>query len=79
MAKIKIVKTNKLFLDYLDKDYSNINIIKTNNSLILKNSEIEIFINENHKLNLSEQGLLIEGYCLINENLGSLTILFTEI
>jgi hypothetical protein len=77
MAKIKIVGTNKIFEHLLDKEFCNIEVIKTQTYVVLKNNEIEIFVNENYKSDLSEKGILIEGYCLIGNQLGNLGILIS--
>lgn len=80
-ATIKIVGANKIFSEYLDQEYRNVSVKSSNGSFLFVISETEtIFVNGNPKVAfLEDKGILLEGYCVIDDRLGNLSILITKL
>lgn len=81
-ADIKIVATNGIFKHLLDEEYPNSSIHQYGQKgfLIKTQSSFEIFINENPKVSfIEDQGIVLEGYCMIENSLGFLSILITKL
>lgn len=80
-ATIKIVGANKIFSEFFDQEYRNVQIKSANGSFIFVLSESEqIFVNGNPQVKfLEDKGILLEGYCVIGDRLGNLSILITKL
>lgn len=79
-ASIKIVGANAIFSEFLNQEYNNINIHSAAGAFVFKlNPEQEIFVNSNPKTRFMEYGILIEGYCVVGDRLGNLSILITKL
>lgn len=80
-ATIKIVGANKIFSKYFDEEYRNVQIKSANGAFIFILSESEqIFVNGNPQVKfLEDKGILLEGYCVIGDQLGNLSILITKL
>jgi hypothetical protein len=81
-AAVKIIATNGIFKHLLDEEYPNCSMHQYGQRgfLIKTQSSFEIFINENPKVSfLENQGMVLEGYCMIENSLGFLSILITKL
>lgn len=79
-TSIKIVGANAIFSQYLNQEFNNIQIQSAGGAFIFKLNEREdIFVNPNPKVKFVDEGILIEGYCVIGDCLGNLSILITKL
>jgi hypothetical protein len=79
-VSIKIIGANNIFGEYLDQEYVNVLMEAAAGAFIFKIKENEeIFMNMNPKVKCTEKGILLEGYCIIGNSLGNLSILITKL
>lgn len=78
-SSVKIIATNDIHKQYLDREFKNVSIVKNSQNaiiLLLEDKDItEIFLNGNSEINFTQNGFTIEGFALIKENLGKMVVL----
>lgn len=83
MAKIKIVATNNIFSDWIDKEFEaeaqtngvGSHLFKLKSQTKLKE---EIYFDKNSRFYFTKNGLLLEGFAQIGFSIGQLSILIYE-
>jgi hypothetical protein len=80
-ATIKIIGVNKIFSEFLGQEYRNIEVKSANRAFVFVLNESEqIFVNGNPQVKfIEDEGILLEGYCIIGDRLGNLSILITKL
>ena len=80
-AKLKVIGSNNLLKDWLDKEFQAYSI-KANeiNCILCKlDNGKEIYFNQNPKLEFTINGLTIEGLAQLGYSIGNIKVLLTNI
>jgi hypothetical protein len=79
-ANIEFIGTSGIHKQFLNKIYSNVQIITNNQgAIVLKTETEEVFhLNPNFQIRFGPCGIEIEGYFLIDKSLGMASILITK-
>ena len=83
-ADLKVVGTNNLLKDYLDKEFKALSISANDSKCILCklwNNELleEIYFNQSPKIEITPYGITIEGMAQVGYLIGNIKVLLTNI
>lgn len=83
-ATLKVIGTNHILKDYLDKEFKALSVAANDNKCILCklwSSEIleEIYFNQNPKIEFTTYGITIEGLAQVGHLIGNIKVLLTNI
>jgi hypothetical protein len=83
-ADLKVIGTNHLLKEYLNKEFKALSIAANDSKCILCklwDSEIleEIYFNQNAKIEITPHGITIEGMAQVGYLIGNIKILLTNI
>ncbi len=80
-ADLKIIGTNGLLKDWLDKEFQakSIQVNEVDCILCKLNNGDEIYFNKNPKVEFTIYGITIEGFAQIGYSIGSIKVLLTNI
>jgi hypothetical protein len=83
-ADLKVIGTNNLLKNYLDKEFKALSIIANDSKCILCklwNNELleEIYFNQSPKIEITPYGITIEGMAQVGYLIGNIKVLLTNI